>query len=188
MVTIRAATQIHAPIERCFRLSVSVDLQRAATGQEPSDGVTTGLLGPGDTVTWRGPGGRHQTLIEVWRPYSYFREVMLAGPFKAYEHEHHFATMNDGTRIRDEIRFTARLGLLGRLVQWISRRRVLRLIEKRNAFLKRVAESDEWSQYMEGQPELDLRTYQAMSAFAPADRDTPLRRNSTSSSRLKVLN
>src|SRR5258707_350151 len=103
MVTIRSTTQIYAPIERCFRLSMSVEIQAAATGQKAIAGVTAGLLGPGDTVTWRGPGGKHQSLIEVWRPYSYFREIMLAGPFKAYEHEHHFATRNDGTRIRDEI-------------------------------------------------------------------------------------
>jgi ligand-binding SRPBCC domain-containing protein len=120
------------------------------------------LQGAGDTVTWKGPGGEFQSLMEIWRPHSYFREVMLTGPFQAYEHEHHFAPMNDGTRIRDEIRFTASKGIFGRLSEPVLRRRALHLLEQRNLLLKQVAESREWEQYLEGQPALDLRAYQSL--------------------------
>src|ERR1700727_3043201 len=110
MITIRTMTEVEAPMERCFKLALSIDLQMEATGQKAIDGVTDGLIGPGETVTWQirhfGLRFRHQSLVEVWRPYSYFRDVMISGSFKAYEHEHHFAAMNDGTRIRDEVKFT----------------------------------------------------------------------------------
>ena len=121
------------------------------------------------TVTWRGSsfiGTRtYQNLVEVWRPYSYFRDIMISGPFNAYEHEHHFAPMNDGTRIRDEVRFTASRGLLGPLTESLLERKVVAYLQKRNALIKQVAESDEWHQYLDGQPELDMRVYQAASAI-----------------------
>ena len=57
MPTIRVETRIEAPVERCFDLARDVDLHRrslARTGERAVGGVTTGLLGPGDTVTWEG--------------------------------------------------------------------------------------------------------------------------------------
>jgi ligand-binding SRPBCC domain-containing protein len=173
MITIKTKTQVDAPMDRCFKLALSIDLQKQATGLKAVDGVTSGLIGPGDTVTWGSrPFGwsfRHQSLIEVWRPYSYFREVMTAGAFMAYEHEHHFAVMNDGTHIRDEVRLTVSRTFLGSLEeQFIVRRRILRLIRQRNACIKYVAESDLWHDYLDGQPELDTRVYQARSAVPAA--------------------
>ena len=56
METIRLATWIDAPVERCFLLSLSVDLHVAsARSQEKAvEGVTAGLIGEGDTVTFQG--------------------------------------------------------------------------------------------------------------------------------------
>ncbi len=100
MVTIRSAMQVNAPLERCFRLSLSIDLEMAANGHTAIAGTTTGLIGPGETVTWKGRhfgwNFHHQTIIDIWRPFSYFRDVMLTGAFRAYQHDHHFAVMNDG--------------------------------------------------------------------------------------------
>lgn len=171
MITIRTMTEVKAPMDRCFKLALSIDLQSQATGQKPIDGVTSGLIGPGDTVTWQarhfGWNFRHQSLIEVWRPYSYFRDVMIDGAFTAYEHEHHFAAMNDGTRVRDEVRFTVPLAFLGSLFeQLLVRRAVLKLVRQRNALIKRMAESDLWHDLLDGQPELDTRVYQARSAVS----------------------
>jgi ligand-binding SRPBCC domain-containing protein len=176
MVTIRTATQVNAPMERCFRLSLSIDLEMAANRYRAVAGVTKGLIGPGESVTWQGRQFgltvRHESLIDIWRPYSYFREVMVAGTFGAYQHDHHFAVMNDGTRIRDEIRFAAPAGLLGRVAEkLVLRRRITAMLQQRNAFIKQVAESDEWHRYLDGQPELDQRVYQALSAsHEPEDR------------------
>ncbi len=72
---------------------------------------------------------------------------MVAGSFRRFEHEHHFATMDDGTRVRDEIQFSAPWGMLG---QFLARRRLLEILVERNAVIKRVAESEEWRKYLDG--------------------------------------
>jgi ligand-binding SRPBCC domain-containing protein len=169
MKKIRTMTLVQAPMERCFKLAINIDLQMAATHETAVAGVTTGFIGPGETVTLRGSSfmgiQTYQNLVEVWRPYSYFRDIMISGPFNAYEHEHHFAPMNDGTRIRDEVRFTASRGLLGPLTESLLERKVVAYLQKRNALIKQVAESDQWHQYLDGQPEVDMRVYQAASAI-----------------------
>jgi ligand-binding SRPBCC domain-containing protein len=156
METIRLATWIDAPVERCFLLSLSIDLHCASayrTGEKAIAGVTTGLIGEGETVTFRGRHfglrWRHTSRIETLRPYSHFRDVMIAGPFRRFEHDHHFATMDDGTRIRDEIRFSAPWGPLGRLAtRMFVRKHLKAFLMERNAVIKRVAESEEWHKYV----------------------------------------
>jgi hypothetical protein len=153
METIRLATWIDAPVERCFLLSLSIDLHVASarnTGEQAIDGVMTGLIGEGQTVTFRGRHygalRQHTSRIDVLRPHSYFRDVMVAGPFRHFVHEHHFAAMDDGTRMRDEIRFSVPWGPLGRI---LARRRLKAFLMERNAVIKRVAESEEWRRYLE---------------------------------------
>jgi hypothetical protein len=54
--TIILETRIAAPAERCFLLSLSVDLHKASTEQTSEEaiaGVTSGIMGPGEDVTWR---------------------------------------------------------------------------------------------------------------------------------------
>ncbi len=143
METIRLQTWIDAPVERCFLLSLSIDLHLASTrktGEQAIAGVTTGIIGEGQTVTFRarhvGKWRQHTTRIEALRPCSYFRDVMVDGSFRRFEHDHHFATMDDGTRMRDEILFVAPWGSAGRL---LARRRLVEILKERNAFLKRVA-------------------------------------------------
>ena len=162
MEMIRLTTWIDAPVERCFRLSTSIDLHvasTASTGETAIDGVTSGLIGYGETVTWQGRHfGRnvlHTSQIDGWRPYHYFRDVMIRGAFARFEHEHFFVLMDDGTRMRDELRFSIPWGPFGRLAAKIFLRRYLAtLLMRRNAVIKRVAESEEWHTYLDGQPEI----------------------------------
>jgi ligand-binding SRPBCC domain-containing protein len=158
--TIRLQTWIDAPVERCFLLSLSVDLHLASTSrtlEHTIDGVTTGLIGEGESVTFRarhlGRWWQHTSRIEALRPYSYFRDVMVAGVFRSFEHQHHFAAMDDGTRMRDEIQFSAPWGALGRI---LMRRRLLQILRERNAHIKQVAESEEWRNYLDGSVEVRL--------------------------------
>ena len=156
METIRLTTWIDAPIERCFLLSLSIDLH-VASAQSSQErvvgGVTSGIIGEGETVTFEGRhfgrSLRHTSLINISRPYSYFRDVMTAGVFKTFEHDHHFAPMDDGIRIRDEIRFQLPFGTLG---TWASkifvRKHLAAFLNRRNAMIKRVAESNEWKRYL----------------------------------------
>src|SRR5258708_36320341 len=74
---------------------------------------------------------------------------MVDGAFKYYVHEHHFAAMDDGTRMRDEVRFAAPLGPLGTILESLVLRRYLTaLLKWRNQALKRGGESEEWHQYL----------------------------------------
>src|SRR5271170_4308466 len=156
--TIRLQTWIDAPVERCFLLSLSVDLHLASTSrtlEHTIDGVTTGLIGEGESVTFRarhlGRWWQHTSRIEALRPCSYFRDVMIAGAFRHFEHDHHFAPMDDGTRMRDELRFVLLWGLLGQLAaKMFVRNYLTELLTERNAVIKRVAESEEWRRYLDG--------------------------------------
>ena len=163
MQTVRLTTLIDAPVQRCFLLSLSVDLHvetARRTGERAVSGITSGLLHAGQTVTWSGRhfGLRlqHTSLIDIWRPYTYFRDSMTHGHFAAFEHEHHFAPMNDGTRMRDDLRFEPPHGVLGRLLRNRLRNHLRAFLVERNAILKQVAESEDWHRYLDGQPPVDL--------------------------------
>lgn len=157
METIRFTTWIDAPVERCFLLSLNIDLHVASarsTNAKAIAGVKEGLIRQGETVTFQGGRfamrWRYTSLIDIVRPYSFFRDVMTEGPFDHFEHDHHFAAMDDGTRIRDEIRFSVRGGSLRRMAtRMFVRRDLTEFVFRRNAEIKRVAESEEWRRYIE---------------------------------------
>jgi ligand-binding SRPBCC domain-containing protein len=161
MVTIKLNTWVNAPVERCFKLASSVEFHIASARpmrERAVSGVTSGLLREGDTVKWHARRFllrlTHTSLMEVSRPFSHIREVMAAGIFARYEHEHYFAAMDDGTRVRDELKFSAPLGPLGRMMEGLVLRRYMTsVLKRRNRALKRAAESEEWRLYLEGQPE-----------------------------------
>ena len=151
MEMIRVVTWINAPLERCFKLSLSFDLHvvlARSTGEEVVSGVQVGLLGLNNTISLRGRRFGlpfvHTTMIDAVRAPMYFREVGVEGMFSRFEHEHHFALMNDGTRMRDELRFS--LPLAGRM---LLRRHIVHLLKWRNAQIKWVAESQEWRRFLE---------------------------------------
>lgn len=153
---IELTTLIAAPIERVFDLSRSIDLHTnsvSSTGERAVGGVTSGLIGPGEEVTWR---ARHfgiwQSLTvritEFERP-VHFADVMLRGAFRRMEHHHHFGTARDGTTMRDVFSFQSPLGVLGRIADrlFLTRYMTSFLIE-RNQFIKATAESDDWRSYV----------------------------------------
>ena len=158
MKTIRLTTIIAAPAERVFQLSTSVNLHLDSarhTHETVIDGRTAGELRKGETVTWRGRHFgwmfTHKSLIEELRPHSYFRDAMVEGAFRSFVHEHHFAPFNDGTRMRDIVRFAAPFGPAGRLAErLLLERHLVRFLRRRNAMLKQIAESPEaWQHYLQ---------------------------------------
>jgi hypothetical protein len=72
MSVIQLTTIILAPVERVFDLARSIDLHVASTahtGERAVAGVTSGLLGPGEEVTWRAKHfGVWQHLTNASRP------------------------------------------------------------------------------------------------------------------------
>lgn len=159
MIVIRTATAIHAPPERVFDLARSIDLHARSldwTGEEPVAGRMSGLIGLGETVTWRARhlGVRQRLTSRISgcdRP-RWFQDVMVRGAFAWMEHDHWFdAAPDGGTVLRDELRFAAPLGVLGRIAETLVLRRYMtRFLERRNAVVRRVAESEEWREFLPG--------------------------------------
>jgi ligand-binding SRPBCC domain-containing protein len=154
--TIHLETRIAAPAIRCFFLALSIDLHMdstAGTRERAVDGVTTGLIGEGESVTWRGRHFglmlRHTSQITQYDPPAFFQDAMTAGLFKSFEHDHRFQEQDGKTAMRDELRFSAPLGFLGLMVEGLVLRAYLtRFLIERNKLVKQVAESERWREYL----------------------------------------
>ena len=123
MPTIRLRTPIDAPTERCFDVARSIDLHvqsQIRHREEAIAGVTTGLIGMDDDVTWRARhlGVRQTMTIRITRfdrP-THFRDVMVRGAFRRFEHDHYFEPTDSRTVMTDVCAFDAPWGWLGTLV------------------------------------------------------------------------
>ena len=156
MVELEEITRIRAPIERCFDLSRSIDLHvqsTAKTGERAVAGVTSGLIGLGEQVTWR---AKH---MGVWREFTskiaamdrprYFRDVMIRGAFRSFKHDHFFVELGDGvTEMRDVLRFAAPVPLLGRIVEMFLRPYLSRFLRERNEVIQAAAEGEELRRFV----------------------------------------
>jgi ligand-binding SRPBCC domain-containing protein len=152
VVTLELTMFVDAPPERVFDLARSIDLHRLSmehTREEAIAGRTSGLIGLGETVTWRARhlGVRQRLTVRITgyeRP-RWFRDEMVRGAFATMVHDHHFAPARGGTEMRDVFRFAAPLGPLGRLAErLVLRGYMTRLLEARNAAIRRAAEGDDW--------------------------------------------
>ena len=97
MTRIHLETDIAAPIERVFDLARDVDLHQrsmAATNERAIGGRTSGLIGPGETVTWRARHlGRTWSLTSAITAFERpvrFVDEQTSGPFASFRHEHRF--------------------------------------------------------------------------------------------------
>ena len=141
-------TPVKASPTRCFDLARNVDLHQqstAASQERAVGGVTSGLLGPGDEVTWEaihfGVRQRLTSRITEFEPPRRFVDEMVRGAFRRFRHEHQFLAMDGGTEIVDIFDYTSPLGPLGRLADRLFLRRYMtRLLRERNVYLKQVAE------------------------------------------------
>lgn len=132
MPVIEIHTTIHAPIEICFDLSRSIDLHKISTkhtNEEAIAGVTSGLIGFNESVTWRAMHfGIRQTLTskitEYERPHMFVDE-MVSGAFQNFWHEHHFNEVKEGTRMMDLFNYTSPLGPLGKLADSLFLKRYM---------------------------------------------------------------
>ncbi len=156
MVELTELTLINAPIERCFDLARSVEVHLAGNvhwGESAvaAAGVTSGLVGLGESVTWRAKhfGVWHTLTSEITamtRP-IHFQDAMIfpdatRGPLRLMRHDHFFRALSpDETEMRDVFVFAAPLPVLGRLAEITFLRRYMQsLLRERNAVLKEIAE------------------------------------------------
>lgn len=141
-------TFINAPADVVFDLARDVEVHVASfprSRERPVAGVTSGLLGPGDQVTWQAThfGLRWQMTSSITafdRPRRLVDE-QIRGPFATFYHEHLFVEHGDGVLMRDRVSFRVPGGPFG----WIIERAGLgsylkRLIRQRGRTIKRLAE------------------------------------------------
>jgi ligand-binding SRPBCC domain-containing protein len=143
--TFSLVTDLPVPPTRAFDWSLDVDAHTrslAGTGERAVEGVTSGRIGLGETVTFR---ARH--LGVVWRLTSRitavnepdcFVDEQVRGPFAAFHHEHRFEARvvdgRPGTRMTDTITYRAPFGPLGLLAErLVLTRHLRRTIATRNA-------------------------------------------------------
>ena len=92
---------------------------------------------------------QHTSKITRFEPPTYFQDVMTDGMFKSFEHNHRFEELDGQTLMRDELIFSAPFGVLGLLVERIVLRDYLtRFLSARNEFIKQIAESELWREYL----------------------------------------
>lgn len=138
---LRLVTRTDLPAEALFDASLSIDAHvssMAGSREKAIAGVTTGMIGLGQTVTWR---AKHfgvwftmtSRIAELDRPRRFVDE-QVSGPFRVFHHVHEFESDAAGTRMIDEI--TVGSPLLGALVERLVLVPYLRrLIRRRNAHL-----------------------------------------------------
>jgi ligand-binding SRPBCC domain-containing protein len=158
MARIELSTSIAAPRQRCFDLARSIDLHvssTSATDERAIAGVTRGLIGLGEQVTWEakhfGVRQRFTSKITAYEAPRYFRDEMIRGAFARFAHDHEF--VSDGpksTTMIDRLEFAAPGWLLGPVVdRMVLAGYLRRFLDARNDLIKRVAESnDEWTRYL----------------------------------------
>ncbi|RFM26152.1 SRPBCC family protein [Deminuibacter soli] len=149
MPAIELITYIHSDLETCFDLSRSIDLHKvstAATNETAVDGVTSGLIGAGEFVTWQavhfGIRQRLSSKITAYNRPGHFRDEQLKGAFKSIVHDHYFEWKDGMVQMKDVFIFQSPFGFAGRLFErLILTRYMTKLLTERNRIIKEYAES-----------------------------------------------
>jgi len=135
-------------MEICFDLARSIDVHIAAvsnTSERAVAGVTSGLIGLGETVTWEavhfGIKQRLTSRITKYERPRLFIDEMVRGAFHSFIHVHEFKSISEGTLMVDKFSYTTPLGPLGRIADRLFLKRYMgRFLQKRASYLKHVAE------------------------------------------------
>lgn len=142
-VYFECVTRTSLPQATLFERSISIDTHlnsMAHSGERAVAGVTSGLIGLGEQVTWQArhfglPFRMTSKITSMDAPNS-FTDEQIRGPFKKFHHEHEFFEEHGQTVMIDRIHFMAPWGALG----WVAEKLVLgwympKLIRTRNAYL-----------------------------------------------------
>ena len=148
MSLIELDTLIHAPAAVCFDLARSIDLHVSAPSllrHRAVGGVTSGLIGLGEEVTWAGSflGIRQRMtskIVALEAPRA-FTDEMRRGPFKRWRHTHRFEPAAGGTLMRDHVEFASPLGPLGAAFDAVFLKGFMtRVLLAHNSYIKEAAE------------------------------------------------
>lgn len=149
MPTIVLETLINATADVCFDLMRDIRIHTettAQTNEKAVAGVTDGMIGLGQTVTFEGThfGMRQRLTVKVTefeRP-RLFVDEMIEGRFRSFKHIHEFVPNLGKTLMRDTLIWTSPFGILGKFVdKLLLENHLLELVTTRNAKLKEIAEN-----------------------------------------------
>jgi len=156
MPKIVTTTEVNAPIEIAFDLSRSIEFH-AYTQNHRNEvavkGKTSGLINLGETVTWRAKhfGISQKLSVEITkfdRPYS-FRDTMINGAFKRFDHDHIFEQHNGLVKITDIFEYESPLLFIGKFFDFlILKKYMTNFSVQRNEAIKRVLESNKWKDFL----------------------------------------
>ena len=149
MPVIRVETRIRASLETCFDLARSVDLHvrsTARTRETAVGGVTSGLLDLDQEVTWEATHlfvkQRLTSRITIFDRPHHFRDSMVSGAFRRFDHDHIFSEADGATLMTDVFDFTSPLGPLGKLADSLFLKNYLeRFLKRRAEVIRSEAES-----------------------------------------------
>ena len=157
MPRIELETTIEAAIDVVFDLSRSIDFHQDSLPESKEKAIAgrmTGLLELNESVTWEASHlGIRQKLtsrITAFERPVYFRDSMVSGAFKRFDHDHRFQKLKSKEiRVVDVFDYDSPLGLIGKCIDILFLERYMRnLIIGRNRKLKKCAESDSWQSYL----------------------------------------
>ena len=152
MPRIEIQTEIKANIRVVFDLARSIDLHKVSTektNEEAISGKVSGLIGLGESVTWRAKHfGIYQKLTSKVTDFdmpNYFVDEMVKGAFASFRHEHHFREMEKGTLMIDVFQYRSPLGFIGQIADKLFLENYMKkFLSERNQVIKEIAESDRW--------------------------------------------
>lgn len=156
MPVINLETKINAPVERVFDLSRCIDLHEATMTDHKEKavaGVRKGLINLNETVTWEavhfGVRQRLTSKITVYNRPHHFRDSLVSGAFKRFDHDHFFEETGGMTVMRDVFDYDSPYSILGTFADRLFLESYMKkLLENRNALIKRIAESDDWKRFL----------------------------------------
>lgn len=149
MTTIHLSTKIKSSKQVIFDLSRNIDVHKLSTAKSNEtaiDGITSGLINKGETVTWRGKHFgfylTHKSIISAMEIPSYFVDEMVEGKFKSFKHEHSFIEENGFIMMIDKIEYQTPYGIFGKLFDVLFlKKHLTNFINERNSVLKELAEN-----------------------------------------------
>ena len=150
MPVIKIQTRINATKEIVFDLARNITLHEISAGnsnEKAIAGVTSGLINLNETVTWRAKHfGFYQSLsvkiTEMEKPNT-FTDEMIKGAFKRFRHTHTFIQEGLETIMEDQFDYTAPLGNLGKMADFLFLKQYMKLfLKERNEVIKAYAEDE----------------------------------------------
>jgi len=139
---------IYAPRDICFDVARDIDIHTESTSQTNEraiGGVTSGLIGLNETVTWEAVHfGVKQNLTVRITEFDFpnrFVDEMEKGAFKRFYHVHEFIEKQTGTLMVDTFDYTSPFGIIGRLADRLFLEQYMKeFLIKRNRYIKKIAE------------------------------------------------